>query len=294
MEPRILVVGEALVDIVDGVEIVGGSPANVALGLGRLGEDVELLTALAPDERGLRIVRHLEDSGVTVLPESFSLERTSTATAAVGADGSAEYEFDIAWELNEVSVDGYDIVHVGSIACFLEPGAAQVLRTAERAAAGGAMVTFDPNFRESIVASTHASKRARMVAERSAVIKLSDEDAQALFPDMSERDLVSHLLDKGLQLVAITRGAAGSSLATAADCVEVEVPQTTVVDTVGAGDTFMAALISSLAQRFGNVPSRAELAQIGVFCSAAAALTVSRRGADLPTRSEVERAQCGQ
>lgn len=294
MEPRILVVGEALVDIVDGVEIVGGSPANVALGLGRLGADVELLTALAPDERGLRIVRHLEDSGVTVLPESFSLERTSTATAAVGADGSAEYEFDIAWELNEISVDGYDIVHVGSIACFLEPGGAEVLRTVNRAVAGGAMVTFDPNFRESIVPSTHAPKRARLVAERSAVIKLSDEDAQGLFPGMSEGDLVRHLLGLGPELVVVTCGAAGSLLATAADCVEVEAPQITVVDTVGAGDTFMAALVSSLAQRSGCLLSSAELHQIGDFCAAAAAITVSRLGADLPTSDEVERAQCGQ
>ncbi|RZI85266.1 MAG: carbohydrate kinase, partial [Microbacterium sp.] len=121
--PRVLVIGEALIDIVDGTEIVGGSPANVALGLGRLGIDVELLTAIGSDDRGRRIADHLGESGVRVLPESLCLEQTSTARASIRPDGSAAYDFDIEWTLPLSGADAHDIVHVGSIACFLEPGA---------------------------------------------------------------------------------------------------------------------------------------------------------------------------
>src|SRR5699024_10979631 len=98
----VLVVGEALIDIVDDgalrSEHVGGSPANVALGLGRRGADVTLLTQIARDERGSRIVEHVVASGVRVSDQSWSLDRTSTALAKVESDGAATYTFDIVWD----------------------------------------------------------------------------------------------------------------------------------------------------------------------------------------------------
>lgn len=288
-EPRILVIGEALIDIVDGTEIVGGSPANVALGLGRLGCDVRLLTALAHDTRGDRIAQHLASSGVGVLPGSFTLERTSTARATLGPDGSAEYDFDVAWTLPATTDDTCDVLHVGSLACFLEPGATALRAIVREAAAAGTRVTFDPNIRADLLAGVDVVARVEEIAASAVTIKLSDADAESIYPGRTLDDVADLLLALGPQLVAVTRGAEGSLIRTARHRVTVEAPRTEVVDTVGAGDTFMAALIASLAAEDEPGSLSAErLGRLGAFCAAAAALTVSRAGADLPTRAEVE------
>ena len=98
-----LVVGESLVDIVEDrngsrVEVPGGSPANVALGLARLGESVDLLTWLAADQRGSTVVDHLTASGVNVLRGSLGATRTPSALARLDETGGATYEFDLEWE----------------------------------------------------------------------------------------------------------------------------------------------------------------------------------------------------
>ena len=124
----VVVVGEALIDVVTSPEgtseYPGGSPANVAYGLGRLGVNTGLLTAIGDDERGAAIERHLHSAGVTLLPGSYSLGRTASATAMLAQDGSASYDFDISWVLEPVA-PAYvpKVLHTGSIATFLEPGA---------------------------------------------------------------------------------------------------------------------------------------------------------------------------
>ncbi|WP_125131264.1 carbohydrate kinase [Microbacterium sp. 10M-3C3] len=286
--PRMLVIGEALIDIVKGVEIVGGSPANVALGLGRFGRAPQLLTALAPDERGWRIAAHLEESGVEVRPESFVLDRTSTARAELQPDGSAHYDFDIAWRLAEIDIDGVDAVHVGSIACFLEPGAAVVLRMLRRAAARGVRVTFDPNIRPALVGGVDVRARVEEIAALSTAVKLSDEDAAHIYPDLSLDDALAALLATGPALAVATRGGEGALLRTAHERVDIAARRTDVVDTVGAGDTFMAALILCLGEPDPLTAER--LREIGEFCATSAAITVGRAGADLPTLADVERA----
>jgi fructokinase len=284
---RVLVVGEALIDIVDGEEILGGSPANVALGLGRLGVGVDLLTAIGADDRGDRIIDHLGRSGVTVLPESRSLERTSTARATIGPDGSATYDFDIEWRVPVTAADEHDIVHVGSIACFLEPGADAVVTLARRAAARGATVTFDPNIRPDLLGGTDALHRVEELAKIASVVKLSDEDAAHLYPGLSVDAVVDRLLTLEPRIVAVTEGGAGAVIASADGRVRVAAPKVTVVDTVGAGDTFMASLVASLPALPDGLLRAAELEPVLRRCVAAAAVTVSRAGADLPWRDEV-------
>jgi fructokinase len=126
--PDVIVVGEALMDVVTSPEGTrehpGGSPANVAYGLCRLGVTTGLLTALGDDERGAAIEAHLSSAGVTILPGSWSLDRTASATANLAADGSASYEFDIDWHLDPCA-PAYvpKVLHTGSVATFLAPGA---------------------------------------------------------------------------------------------------------------------------------------------------------------------------
>ncbi|MGX9348783.1 carbohydrate kinase family protein [Microbacterium sp. KNMS] len=294
----VVVIGESLIDIVrsgDGshAEIVGGSPANVALGLGRLGGSPQLVTALGEDGRGRRIARHLEASGVAIHPGSWSLERTATAAATVGPDGSAAYEFDIPWQVpQDIRFDGAHIVHTGSIAAFVEPGAVTV-RDAIARAATHAIVTFDPNIRPTLVGDHGAAvEQVLRLARHAHVVKLSDEDAAWLWPNRAPEQVADMLLENGPSLVAITLGGEGAIAATRSARAAVAAPAVEVVDTVGAGDTFMAALIHRVAADRSLVahPSEGVLEQALVFATTAAAITVQRTGADLPDASDVSAA----
>jgi fructokinase len=284
---RILVVGEALVDIVYGREIVGGSPANVALGLGRMGADVEFLTAIADDARGARISAHLDASGVRVLPASRTLVRTSTARVQLNEDGGAEYDFDISWMLPGIVQSDHDVLHVGSIACFLEPGASTLVRMLSDLRPLGAWVSFDPNIRPALLDGVDVTGRVEQIAAVARVVKLSDEDARAIYPGLTLPEVATWLLGLGPELVVITRGGEGMLLVSPHHTVTVAAPRVPVVDTVGAGDTVMAALLAHLTCTERWSFSAADLSELGNFCAAAAAITVRRAGADLPTDAEV-------
>lgn len=296
MTDPVLVIGEALIDIVEAAgaapeEHVGGSPANVALGLGRLGIPVRLRTALARDERGERIAAHLRASGVDIDPASFALDRTATALARLGPEGNASYEFDIDWRLaGPVALGDARVLHVGSIGCYIEPGASAVrdaVRDAVRGLAERARVSFDPNIRPALVGDR---ERAVAVTEDLVgvcdLVKLSDEDAAWLYPGSGADEVIDRFLALGARIVAITRGAEGAVLASRDAHVTVAPRPVHAQDTVGAGDTFMAALVAALAAgELGG--DAASLRRAGETAAVAASLTVSRRGADLPTRAEL-------
>lgn len=289
----VLVVGEALIDIVTdeaggATESVGGSPANVALGLARLGVPARLRTALAHDDRGQRIASHLTQSGVNVDPASFTLSRTSTATACLSARGDASYDFDIDWRIEgSINLRGATTVHVGSIACFVEPGAT-VVRDAIGSWPRDVRLTFDPNIRPALVADrVWARTVTEGIASRSDVVKLSDEDADWLYPLTTVDEVLDRLLALGARIVALSCGAKGAVLASKEARVTVQSRAVSVKDTVGAGDTFMAALIASLVQ--GRLDGEeSSLRYAGTEAAAAAAITVGRVGADLPTRADLE------
>ncbi|MFE5670919.1 PfkB family carbohydrate kinase [Agromyces sp. NPDC056523] len=295
-----LVIGEALMDLVDdGSSITrspGGSPANVALGLARLGVATRLRTALAADDDGRAILSRLTDSAVSVDPESMSLDRTSTALAVLDGSGAAAYDFDIEWRLPEpVEVGSAAVVHSGSIALFLEPGAAAVGEVLA-ARPEGVLVSLDPNIRPSLIGERSAVRATfERLAATADVVKLSDEDAEWLYPGEPLAGVLDRLLELGVGLAAATRGGAGAVLATRAARVEVESLPVVVRDTVGAGDTFMAALIAGVLGRDRGTSlhelREADLLRLGRFAAAAAGVTVSRVGADLPTSDEVARAQ---
>jgi fructokinase len=295
----VLVVGEALVDLVqraDGSrdEAPGGSPANVALTLGRLGRHPQLLTSLGDDDRGRAVRAWLEGSGVRVLGSGAG--RTSTATAVLDATGAATYEFDLAWSVDVSPAGAADLLHVGSIATVLDPGASEVARLVARRRPA-ATISFDPNIRPALIDDAHGARaRVEQLVHLADLVKVSDEDLHWLHPDLSLADAAAGWLAAGAAVVVVTLGGKGAFALTAAGRVSVLAPLVTVVDTVGAGDTFMGALLDGLieadlvgADRRAALReiSPALLEQIMRRSADAAAITVSRPGADPPTRAEL-------
>ncbi|WP_026556210.1 carbohydrate kinase family protein [Arthrobacter sp. 35W] len=289
----VIVIGEALIDIVnapDGsIGYPGGSPANVAYGLGRLGVRTGLLTAIGNDEHGAAITDHLHSAEVRLLPGSTSLERTATATATLAADGSASYDFDITWELGQIAPAVIPkILHTGSIATFLAPGAAAVRSLLEHSHRS-CLVTYDPNIRPALLGS-HAEAKTIFedLLPLTDVLKLSDEDARWLYPGQDLEDTATHLLGLGARLAVITQGSQGSLLATPGARFSIPSVKTAVADTIGAGDAYMAALIFGLLSRNEEGFTPAALETIGQTASLAAAITVSRPGANPPTSAELQ------
>lgn len=203
MTGRALVIGEALIDIVErGGEIegeyVGGSPLNVAVGLARLDRDVEFLTHIGTDDRGRRIVDYVEASGAQLVSGSTTAQRTPTARAMLDEHGSARYEFDIDWQLaGTPEVAPPLVAHSGSIATMLEPGCratAALLDTYHPSAT----VTFDPNVRPALVDDETAVRgRIDRLIERCDVVKASDEDMSWLDPDRSPEQIARTWLALG-------------------------------------------------------------------------------------------------
>ena len=153
---RALVIGEALIDIVEREgrvigEHVGGSPLNVAVGLARLGRGVDFLTHIGDDARGRRIVDYVESSGVQLVSGSITANRTPTALATLDESGSAQYVFDIDWQLSGTPEVAPPLVaHTGSIATVLEPGCRATVALLD-AYHPSATVTFDPNVRPALI-----------------------------------------------------------------------------------------------------------------------------------------------
>lgn len=301
--PGILVAGESLIDIVEHqgrepVEHVGGSPANVALGLARLGNPVELRTWFGSDTRGERIRAWLETDGVIISAGSQGANRTSTAHARIDAAGAADYVFDFAYDVPDVDpVRPPAHIHIGSISAIREPGATKTMGMLEEFAPT-ATISYDPNVRPQVMPDpVESRRRVEALIKRVDVVKISDEDISWLSPDEDVAETLHAWLMLGPALVILTRGAEGS-LALSAGGAKVSVPATlvTVADTVGAGDSFMAGLIDGLAHAglLGTHQREAlraidedTLREVLQRAATIAAITVSRAGANPPTAEEL-------
>lgn len=301
----VLVVGEALVDVVRGVDgqierrHAGGSPANVALGLARLGRAVGLITQLGDDGDGDLVRRHLASAGVDVHAAPTSTGRTSTAIVDLDGSGAATYTFDLAWTLatKDVTVGRNPaVVHTGSIAAFLDPGAS-VVESIALDHRGRAAITYDPNLRPDLLGDpdTVRQRVERLVAAAD-VVKASDEDLGWLYPSAPVEQVVRTWATSGPALVVVTRGGAEALAVHGTTPHRVTPAPIAVVDTVGAGDSFMSGLIDGLIAHHAVGPAaRARIAAldhaaVGTIlhrAAAAAAVAVSRLGADPPTAAEL-------
>lgn len=287
MVADVLVLGEALVDVVrtaDGVvtERPGGSAANVAVALARLGRPVRFATAYADDERGEALGRHLAAAGVVLAGEPHVLERTATAQATIGSDGSASYTFDLDWRLGPVEPGRPRFAHVCSIGAVTAPGADDVVRVLE-ALPESTTVLYDVNARPAITGAGPALVAAvERVLRHADLVKVSDEDLEAVYPGLDLDAALAHVLGLGPRAVAVTRGGEGADWVSARGRVSVASVRVEVADTIGAGDTFAAALVDALWDDVDRDP-----AEVLAHASRAAAVTVGRPGADPPWRHEL-------
>lgn len=293
-----MVVGEALVDVVhtaDGEtgEHPGGSAANVAVALARLGRTVRFATSYADDAHGGLLAEHLRASGVELALDPHVVERTSTAAATIGPDGAASYEFDLDWRLGEVPlVPAPAAVHVCSLGAVVEPGAESVLALVEQLRED-ATITYDVNVRPAVTGTGQdVVERVERVVALADLVKVSDEDLEALWPQLAVEQSAARLLSMGPAAVVLTRGAEGATWFDREREVTVAPRPVEVADTIGAGDTFAAALVDGLAEegllggRLDAVPAEV-VDRLLAHAAHAASVTVSRPGADPPYRSDL-------
>lgn len=303
--PPVVVVGELLVDLVnypDGTtaEHVGGSPANVALGLARLEHDTHIACLVGTDQRGLRCAEHVEAGGVHLLPGSVTAQHpTSTALATIDASGAASYVFDLHWDLPPVQLPpGTAHLHTGSIATTLRPGEAEVTAAVHRARETGT-VSYDPNVRPTIMGGVgEVRPRVEELVGLSDVVKCSEDDIEWLYPGESFSAVMARWTGLGAAFTVVTLGGSGVTWRTASgEEGSAEARVKDVVDTVGAGDSFMAGLVSGLldAGLLGGGDARGRLRAATLDdvapaierALATSGVTVRRAGAYAPSRQEI-------
>lgn len=295
----LVVAGESLIDIVrtpDGAvhEAVGGAPLTVATALARLDVPAILITQVGDDAHGALIRARAGADGIEL--EASPVARTATASARLDPAGAASYAFDIAWTLPPVELPPCDALHVGSLGTLLEPGRDSVWDLVDQAYARAVPVSYDPNVRTALVEDPEQVWRdVEALAGRASVVKLSDQDIAVLVPGADPVDIARSLLDgERTELVILTRGAGGAAAFTEEASVDVPAASVDVVDTVGAGDCFAAAVLAVLFEdgafgEFGAGLPRdgAALTRLLAAASVAAAVSCGKRGAEPATRSEL-------
>ncbi|GLW34721.1 carbohydrate kinase family protein [Actinoplanes regularis] len=302
----ILVAGESLVDLITDpmtgrtVAHAGGSPANVATALARLGQPVSLLTQIGADSHGRLLLDHLTGSGVRFTADSLLDDApTSVARTDVNADGHASYTFNLRWRSFRGTVPpGTQCVHTGSAAAVVSPGA-QSVAALLREARGSATISYDPNCRPSLMGDPErARRRVEALIGMSDIVKISLDDLAWLYPNQPYRQVAEGWLERGIRLAVVTLGAAGAWATTHLRSSTVNAVPVEVADTVGAGDAFTAGLLFACAERnllgadrrdaLADMDETARTATLR-FAAHTAAITCGRRGADPPLLAELPR-----
>jgi fructokinase len=311
----ILVCGEALIDLFvgapEGIEmparvVAGGSPVNLAIGLARLGAEAGFLGGVSRDRFGILLADILVREGVDDRFVVRSGRLTTISAVATGKDGHPRYSFhgegaaDRSLEAGDLPATLPDTVCAltfGSYTMAVEPVGSAFAALAAREK-GKRVISVDPNLRPTAIGDmTGWHEAAERFYRTATIIKASDEDIRIAWDgQLTVAEAAAYWLDLGAQLVVVTRGEQGATAFSAAGTVSVPGRDVAVRDTVGAGDTFHAALLAQLA-RTGRLHPAAiaaldppALAALLAYATAAAAITVTRRGADLPTVAEVEAA----
>lgn len=303
----IIVAGENVVDLVavsGGLlrPTLGGGPANVAVAAARFGAPVAMAARLGRDAFGAAFRTRLGASTVDTRYLVDSTDPSALALATLGPDGDARYDFwlagaaDFGWRAGELPRPRPgDTLHVGSLAAFLPPGADTLAEWIEHQRPQ-CTITVDPNLRPVALGQPDALVRLERLVRLAHLVRVSEQDLRLAYPGVQPLTAVRRWVsgdDPVPALVVLTHGAAGATALTRDGEVSAPAPQVTVVDTIGAGDTAMGALLAALHARRVLSPAglarltRDDLAEILRFACAAAALACTRPGAAPPTPAEV-------
>jgi fructokinase len=298
----VVVCGEALIDQTPHRDLPGGGPFNTARALTRLGVPTQFLGRLSTDVFGRQLRELLTADGVDLAMTSFGPEPTTLAIAEVDPEGHATYRFVIegtsAPNLTRHMLPasfrpGVRVLHVGTLGLVLEPIGTTIAALVDREHTQR-LVMIDPNIRPAMMhdATGYRERLDRVIAQ-STIVKASDADIAWLFPGLDLQVAARALLARGPRLVVVTLGADGALGVTSDAEAEVPAPAVDVVDTIGAGDTFGAALLAWLHDhdrlRRDLRLSSDELRDALAFSCLVASLTCTRAGADPPRRAELER-----
>jgi len=298
---QVWVTGEVLIDLIpegaDRKPIVGGGPANTAKALANLGIDTQFIDGISTDDFGQMAKGELFSAGVKLDYVKFSDKPTCLAIVSLSDSGSASYEFVIEntatfdftsdWLPNPQS-ERPSLLHIGTLATAIEPGAAVLFEWAQ-SIAKFAPIVFDPNIRPAVITDrdTYVKQVERWVSISSAV-KVSDEDIRWLYPSLEIDQVVNNWLEKGPTLIVVTYGDKGLAGHRQSEKVRVDAVKVVVADTVGAGDTVGAILVEAIVKDRLNTLSGVRLEMMLKRAAKAAAITVSRSGANPPTLKEIE------
>jgi fructokinase len=297
---QVWVAGEVLIDLIPNGNtskpIVGGGPANTAKALARVGVDTQFIDGISTDDYGLMIKDELLTSGIKLDYVKYSDKPTCLAKVSLDKKGSASYEFVIEgtatfdfsqhWLPNPVELKP-SLLYTGTLATIIEPGASELFTWAQ-SVAKSAPIVFDPNIRAAVVSDhkIYLSQVERWVAISSAV-KVSQEDLTWLYPSLEIDQVVNNWLTLGALLVVVTFGDQGLAAYRLGEKIKVDAIKVEVVDTVGAGDTVGAILVEAIIKDGLASLSSGRLEMMLKRAAKAAAITVSRSGANPPTDKEI-------
>lgn len=305
-----LVCGEALMDVFAAGETatgmtldarVGGSPFNVAVGLARMGQPVSLLSSISRGFLGDRLMQALTSEGVQTGTVQRSDHPTTLSLVGLDANQIPSYAFygdgaadrQLTPQALSAIPASVRVLHFASYATVVEP-IASTLRALVEQERTRCLVSFDPNVRLNVqpIASVWR-EHLQWMLPRCHLLKISDEDLGLLSPETPVEHFAAQALAQGVKLLVVTRGARGATAWTQTATAHVASLPVSVLDTVGAGDTFQAALLTWLAEKalLGasdlDTLTNSQLESALAFSARAAALTCSRRGANLPRRNEL-------
>lgn len=303
----IVVCGEALIDmLVDGDgsrrPSPGGGPFNTARALARLGVPTAFLGRFSNDAYGQLLAKQLRADGASLALASFGPEPTTIAVARVGEDGLAEYDFWLkGTSAPNLTLDAVpqalpkdiEALHLGTLGLLLEP-IASTLTELVRRSKRRPLIMLDPNIRPALASDPRYRERLSWFISQSTIVKASAEDLAWLYPGLGYEVAAQKIVEQGAGLVLVTLGAQGAYGTTGTADVSVPAVPVEVVDTIGAGDAFGAAVLAWLHERHLLRPelrvSQDDVKCLLEYACLAASLTCSRAGAEPPWRSEMEKA----
>jgi fructokinase len=289
------IVGEALIDLIpdDAGNLaprVGGGPANTAKAIARLGFQVSFIGGISSDSFGQLIEDELKASGVALELSKRSNRSTALAITSLDKHGAASYEFKLegtatfAFHHSWLPQGEPDVLHVGSVATIVQPGAIELLKWASLQSAP---IIFDPNVRPSIEGDRDKYRKSvERWIDVASIVKLSQEDLEWLYGDES---IINNWLNHGVSLVVITRGDKGLSALGHNIRFDVPAVPVSVIDTIGAGDTIGAVIVEGVLEYGLSGLSGENLFKVLERAVRAAAITCSRAGANPPWKAELDK-----